>query len=470
MNDRIYNYIETVFKNAPNTEETRARKESMYQIMSERFDSAVASGMTADAAFAAAVNAVNAPAQTQPSPVISQNAAYADKITRVRPYSSSWIKAAAVAVLILSPLLSILRIPIIGDSVFLFVVGLAVGLLVFDAFRLKYPDISPSAPLLLGLAVFLYISAAGFTDISSKYIPILSIAFFAVPIALGVIADVFACKQIRLYKEQGGVVVKKTKGNSLGWLIMLLACLASAIILITVSTAKGIKAINFYINENGINFENFADGDTVFSGENGKESQKGPAQVNTPESIRIAWSKGNVTVKGWNENSVYFTQSDGTREIPEGDKIRHYTSDGRLTVFQPDVTESSDCVVYIPYSFNGKLELEAADSDIEIIEVSVKELKINGAAENLSFTGNAEEVELNDTAGNTYFDFETCPHDFEYNTLSGKTEIRLPADSVIKIEEESLGGKLSSEFTSDPNSENEFEFSTMGGRVIIVKK
>ncbi|MGN1080829.1 MAG: hypothetical protein ACI4QV_01945 [Acutalibacteraceae bacterium] len=479
MNTRIYNYIESLSKGAVQNEELRKKKEVLYDRMDRVFNAAVSAGKDEEAAFLEAVNSVCGAGAQQSNPY---QGSYGGNAARVRPYSSSWIKAVAVAMLILSPPVTTAGLTVnqsggfhvrLSGVWFLCVVAVAVGLLVFDAFRVKYPGIKKGVPVMLGSAVFLYISAFGFSDLLDDYVSsILSLPLFAVFIAGGVALDVIACKMIREYKDSNGEVVKKPKSNRFGWLVMLISCLLSSCILITATGVAAVKDTSRYLKENGISLDSILDdiNDQGIIGIDPSGVIKGAGEVESYDSVRIAWTKGNITVGTHNKDTVYFCQTKNGEELSDGEGIGYVTDGEKLTIMQLNTEDSADCVIYLPEGMIEKVEFDVAGSHVSVTGVYAGELEINGTTEDFSFCGTADEIEVNDVSGSSLFDLDACPREFDYDTIGGSVKILLPADSFFKVSRDALGGSFSSDFASNKNSGNEFSFDSVGGSVEIVKK
>lgn len=230
MNQMIFNYIENLFSDRAQNEELRREKEVVYACMDREFNSQKSQGKTDEEAFSAAVEKsaefVNNYESTHFSPYASP---YSKKVNYVygkkRPYSSSVLKAIGVSLLILFSMPALLLFQgvsqIVIDFLISIMVATGVGILVFDAQRIKYPGAAGGAAL-QAIAVALYI--LGGTNESFMLMLLL--------VGVGVFLNVVARKNINRYKDNGGEVVMKPK-NRFGWAIMLVACLVSVFVFLS---------------------------------------------------------------------------------------------------------------------------------------------------------------------------------------------------------------------------------------------
>lgn len=153
-------------------------------------------------------------------------------------------------------------------------------------------------------------------------------------------------------------------------------------------------------------------------------------------------------------------------------KIEFCEESIKFPSFGINVDVSKDLVIRVPRNWNcNNLEIDAAATDVNIQDLTIRELDFDGASGNLILDNcNIEELDIDTASGDVEFvgilqnlDFDAAsakfygeffenPRNLKMDSMSGDLELVLPPDAGFTCEMDTMSG----------NFKSDFEFGTIG--------
>ncbi len=191
-------------------------------------------------------------------------------------------------------------------------------------------------------------------------------------------------------------------------------------------------------------------------------------------SIDISWVAGDITIKEWDEETIYIYEESNT-SLDNGEKFSWKAENGKLVVKYArknnfgisffDRNISKNLIVYIPKDKNiSEFEIEAASADIYFENISCNELDINTASgcatlENViiyrdldvemvsgkfDMSGEFQRAKFDMVSGNIEIALCNTPISFDYNGVSGDVTLKLPEDIAgFRVKSDSVSDDVS---------------------------
>jgi len=194
------------------------------------------------------------------------------------------------------------------------------------------------------------------------------------------------------------------------------------------------------------------------------------------QNIDIEWVAGSITIQQSDSlsniiveeycptNSEYETvvkQSGQTLKIQFSEESMKFPSFGINT----DI--SKDLVIRVPKNWNcNNLEIDAAAADVNIQDLTIRELDFDGASGNLildncnvseldidtasgdvEFIGDLEKLDFDAASAEFYGEFHNIPRSLNMDSMSGDLEIVLPADSGFELQLDAMSDSFNTDFT-----------------------
>ena len=203
----------------------------------------------------------------------------------------------------------------------------------------------------------------------------------------------------------------------------------------------------------------------------------------TPDAVEIDWAAGRVVIAVRNDSTgISLYEYAGNLEpqwdalapesdVPAANRMIHRFQSGTLKVEQfrrgitwPGVhnTYVKTLVVTIPVCELAKLRIDAASVDIELADLSAKQLNLDAASGSVAATGCTFEradidaaatkgvftrctigrLDLDSATGSMDFDLLNTPERVDIDAASGNYRFTLPADASFSVKVDSLSGSV----------------------------
>lgn len=159
--------------------------------------------------------------------------------------------------------------------------------------------------------------------------------------------------------------------------------------------------------------------------------------------LEIDWVSGSVNIKATDTESIIFSETGGNEKY-----TMTYELDGgtlRLSYAKAQVsigfvsTPSKDLTVTVPKDWAcEELEINTASVDVDITDLTVAELSLNGASNNLRFNGNIESLECDGASNDLELVCTNSPNEINIDGASCYLSLSLPYDCGFRAELEGL--------------------------------
>ena len=193
------------------------------------------------------------------------------------------------------------------------------------------------------------------------------------------------------------------------------------------------------------------------------------------QNIEIDWVAGsiaihksdslsNITVEefspaGSNYNMV-------VKQSGQNLKIQYCEEPMKFSSFGIHSDVSKDLVIRVPKNWNcNNLEIDAAATDVNIQDLTIRELDFDGASGNLSldncnieeldidtasgdveFTGILENLDFDAASAKFYGEFFENPRNLNMDSMSGDLELVLPEDAGFELNMDTVSGSFDTDF------------------------
>lgn len=161
--------------------------------------------------------------------------------------------------------------------------------------------------------------------------------------------------------------------------------------------------------------------------------------------LKLDWASGNITITTADTDRITFSESG---EITEKYTMAYSQKDGTLKIeyAKSSVTvsfgsiPSKDLVITVPKDWIcQELELDGAALDVTIDGLTVKEFDIDGASNEIYFTGALETLECDGAACELTLNCLEKPRKIDLDGASVEMELTLPAECGFLVQMDGLG-------------------------------
>lgn len=177
------------------------------------------------------------------------------------------------------------------------------------------------------------------------------------------------------------------------------------------------------------------------------EASVSAADVN---DLEIDWASGSVNIVVADTDCITFSESGGTNEYRmtyniSGDTLQLTYGTGKVQIGFTSIP-SKDLTVTVPKDWTcGELEINAASVEVDITDLTVTELSLNGASNKLHFNGSVSKMDCDGASNNLELVCASKPSKIDIDGASCSLDLELPYDCGFRAE---LDG-LSCDFDSD---------------------
>lgn len=221
--------------------------------------------------------------------------------------------------------------------------------------------------------------------------------------------------------------------------------------------------------------------------------------------IEIEWAAGSITIVPGEGSSITVAESEvsdskyAMKVKQSGSKLSiEYCEDSVSFIgFRNNEFEAKDLVIYVPLGWScDTLEIDAAAASVEITDLTIREVELDGASaictfENcqiekldvdtasgdVEFTGTLEELDFDGMSACFNAIFDNVPSRMDMDSMSGDLDITLHEDCGFSLKLDSMSGDFSSDYaTTMQNGHHIYgdgrcriNVSAMSGDVVIRK-
>ena len=226
---------------------------------------------------------------------------------------------------------------------------------------------------------------------------------------------------------------------------------------------------------------------------------KQKSKINDIDEIIINTGESDVVLKNYDKNKIKIVG----KKLKNDEKIKIAVKGKKLEIEDPNKSSSSiekpcfnfgmynntaSYTIYIPSSFNGKIDfkngtgdinitdlvvdkfyLEAGVGDVEIKDVKIKDFNCNVGVGDFDFElSDCGNVIINGGVGNCDVVFKDVNGNFEFNSGVGDCNVSVPEDSDIKIVENGNGvGNINNNAKLSGDGKYIFKFTSGVGNINI---
>jgi hypothetical protein len=167
------------------------------------------------------------------------------------------------------------------------------------------------------------------------------------------------------------------------------------------------------------------------------------------EKIEINWAAGAVRIKRENVDRIIF------REVAEGTiqkkMVYRYTGNtlelnygGKYSSIGS--AQEKDLIVIVPLNWSGtSIQINGAALTIDIVDITVDELEMDGADCVLNFQGSVDKVSVDGASAQVKLDCSNRISQIEMDGASCKLDVTLPAGCGFRVDMDGLGCKFNSD-------------------------
>ncbi len=230
-----------------------------------------------------------------------------------------------------------------------------------------------------------------------------------------------------------------------------------------------------------------------FSYPNGDRYTAGNTSIKADrlKNIEINWVSGTIDVEAYEGDTIEITEIN-SHDLDEADRVHSYYTNGELTiqfrksqffVFGSLQQSNKKLHIKIPKALAADIQnftLDSVTSDNHISGLSVKHCDIDTVSGEITINGDVQDFDLDTVSGDCELTSRTTPVDISVDSVSAGITLLLPADTGFTAEQDSVSGKLSSDFPmtlSDDDTyicgdggRGEWKFDSVSGDVRILKK
>ena len=194
------------------------------------------------------------------------------------------------------------------------------------------------------------------------------------------------------------------------------------------------------------------------------------------QNIEIEWVAGSIAIHksdSLDYISISEASVDGSapemicRQSGQTLKIQYSEEPMKFSSFGINADVSKDLVIRVPKNWNcNNLEIDAAATDVNIQDLTIRELDFDGASGNLildncnieeldidtasgdvEFVGTLENLDFDAASAKFYGEFYNCPRNLNMDSMSGDLELVLPEYTGLELNMETVTGSFDTDFT-----------------------
>ena len=194
------------------------------------------------------------------------------------------------------------------------------------------------------------------------------------------------------------------------------------------------------------------------------------------QNIEIDWVAGSVTIHPSDSLSNIIVEERSPAESQHNMvvkqsgqtlKIEFAEDHVKFDLFSNNKVVNKDLVIRVPKNWNcNNLEIDAAATDVNIQDMTIRELDFDGASGNLildncnitdldidtasgdvEFTGILENLDFDAASAKFYGEFFENPRNLKMDSMSGDLELVLPENSGFELNMETVTGSFDTDFT-----------------------
>lgn len=227
-----------------------------------------------------------------------------------------------------------------------------------------------------------------------------------------------------------------------------------------------------------------------------------PSGTESITRIQVEWAAGTITIQPGETDQILFYEQ-GSMETDQ--QLVYSQAGNKLTIqYQKQEvyigihsTVSKDLVITVPRDWSGEvIEIEAAAANVQMRNITVREVEFDSASGTALFDGCAlEKLDIDTASGDIEFygtlnilDFdamsakltavlENAPRSMELDTMSGDVDLTLPADCGFTVSIDAASSDFSTDFDTTTKKGSHIhgdgschiDISAMSGDVAIRK-
>lgn len=203
----------------------------------------------------------------------------------------------------------------------------------------------------------------------------------------------------------------------------------------------------------------------------GTVASVGSVDASQIRQLEIEWVSGSITIEpSENTDQITFSETEQTEDKykmvwkQSGDKLSIQFCETKV-FFGISIDRSKDLVITVPQDWIcNELSFEVASADVEIRDLSIREVEFDGASgvcsfENCSvdkldvdtasgdieFRGTLQQLDCDAASANCVVEVTNVPRQININTASGDLDLTLPESCGFTVSMDAM----SSDFTSD---------------------
>lgn len=194
------------------------------------------------------------------------------------------------------------------------------------------------------------------------------------------------------------------------------------------------------------------------------------------QNIEIDWVAGSVTIHPSDSLSNIIVEERSPAESQHNMvvkqsgqtlKIEFAEDHVKFDLFSNNKVVNKDLVIRVPKNWNcNNLEIDAAATDVNIQDLTIRELDFDGASGNLildncnitdldidtasgdvEFTGILENLDFDAASAKFYGEFFENPRNLKMDSMSGDLELVLPEDAGFELNKDTVSGSFDTDFT-----------------------
>lgn len=227
-----------------------------------------------------------------------------------------------------------------------------------------------------------------------------------------------------------------------------------------------------------------------FSYPNGDRYTAGNTSIKADQlkNLEINWVSGTIDVEAYEGDTIEITET-SSHDLDEADRVHSYYANGELTIqfcksqfFVFGSRASKKLLIKIPKALAADIQnftLDSVTSDNHITGLSVKHCDIDTVSGEITMNGDVQDFALDTVSGDCELTSHTTPADINVDSVSAEVTLLLPADTSFTAEQDSVSGKLSSDFPTTLSDDDtyicgdggrgEWNFDSVSGDVRIMK-
>lgn len=431
MKEKLTQYVDLLFTGTADTDDIR---QEILQNTLDRYDDLIAQGKSPEAAYRLAIGGIgdineiigNASTASDTSTVTNWDNWKPQSSNSGIPVWKKVLRALAVCLYIISPIplfiLSEFGMEILGLCGTLAIVATATALLIFAGGKsdktedARQPETELQKAISTAVGILCLLAYLGISFATGAW----WITWLIFPIAGAIKGIIRACTDL-----------KTAKGSAIARIVIYI--IISLLLVSILCACLGLGKLTFDLG--------LSDGTAVV----------GEVSINASDvnNLEIDWAAGSVRIAVADTEKITFSDT-GSENAPmtyalDGDTLRLAYSKGQVQIGFVS-TPSKDLTVTVPRDWDcEELEINAASVDVNITDVTVTDLSLNGASNDLGFFGSIDHLDCDGASNELLLVCANKPDEINVNGASCSLNLELPYDCGFRAK---LNG-LSCDFDSD---------------------